>query len=154
MSSQPSSSRSHNLAAFVAGGLFAVGLVLAGMTQPAKVVAFLDVAGDWDPSLAFVMGGAILVYMPLFRSITKRSGPLLGGGFSLPTRRDVDAPLLLGAAMFGAGWGLAGFCPGPALASTFASSDTITFVVAMMVGMGAVRAVREAGRRRPSESTP
>lgn len=144
-----SRSSSQTVAAFLAGSLFAGGLALAGMTQPAKVVAFLDVTGDWDPSLAFVMGGAILVYMPLFRLITgRRNAPLLGGVFSLPSRRDIDAPLLVGAAMFGAGWGLAGFCPGPALTSATASSQAVTFVVAMLAGMVGVRLARALAERR------
>ena len=124
------------ISAFVAGVVFAVGLVIAGMTQPGKVVAFLDFAGDWDPSLAFVMVGAIAVYSSLFRWVLNQKTPVLGKAFSLPTRKDIDARLVVGAVLFGAGWGLGGFCPGPALASIgTGSGEVIIFVAAMLVGM-------------------
>jgi len=124
------------LGAFVSGLLFAIGLGLGGMTQPAKVTAFLDVTGNWDPSLALVMGGAILVYAPLYHLLRRRQAPLFAPVFSVPTRADVDLQLLGGAALFGIGWGLGGFCPGPAMVS-LASGHTsvVTFVMSMLAGM-------------------
>ncbi len=121
---------------FIAGAMFAIGLAVSGMTQPAKVVGFLDFAGDWDPSLAFVMIGAIGAYFPLYRWILRRSLPVFGAQYFLPTRTDLDAKLLTGAALFGIGWGIAGFCPGPALASIGTTSSTVLlFVGAMLCGM-------------------
>ncbi|MCA9690257.1 MAG: YeeE/YedE family protein [Myxococcales bacterium] len=125
------------LTAFAAGLLFAVGLAVAGMTQPSKVIAFLDFTGDWDPSLAFVMLGAILVYAPLFRRACRMSAPYCDVSFSLPSRRDIDARLVVGAAMFGIGWGLAGYCPGPAITSIGARMPSaMLFTAAMFVGFG------------------
>ena len=120
--------------AVLSGALFAVGLVLGGMTQPAKVQAFLDIGGIatgisstaqrglWDPSLAFVMGGAVLVTLVAFWLTPQRAKPIAADRFELPTRTAIDIKLLLGAALFGAGWGLAGYCPGPALASLLTGS--------------------------------
>lgn len=124
------------LAAFVSGLIFAIGLAISGMTRPAKVTAFLDFFGDWDPSLAFVMVGAIMVHAILFRVIRKRPTPLFTSAFSIPARADIDPRLIGGAALFGIGWGLGGFCPGPAVTS-LASGQTavITFVAAMIAGM-------------------
>lgn len=122
------------IAVFVAGVLFAVGLSVGGMTQPAKVVNFLDVAGHWDASLAFVMGGALLVYFPLYRIITQRNTPLFAARFLLPTRNDIDGKLVVGAAVFGVGWGLGGFCPGPALTSVGAVVPAGLIFTAAMVG--------------------
>jgi hypothetical protein len=122
--------------AFVSGALFSVGLALAGMTQPSKVVGFLDVAGDWDPSLAFVMLGAIAVYFVANRLLSGRQAPWVGGGFHLPTRRDIEPNLLIGAGLFGVGWGLAGYCPGPGLSALGAGTQrALVFVVSMAVGM-------------------
>lgn len=119
-----------------AGILFAVGLVVGGMTLPAKVINFLDVTGDWDPSLLFVMGGAAITYGILFRVFTKRDAPVYGERFRIPTRRDMPPRLFIGSAMFGAGWGLAGFCPGPGLVSAAAlSKEALIFVPAMLIGM-------------------
>lgn len=124
------------LCAFVAGLLFALGLGVGGMTQPSKVVGFLDVAGDWDPSLAFVMGGALLVYFFVGRVALARPRPLFDDTFHVPTRRDVDGRLVLGSVLFGAGWGLAGYCPGPALVSLASGRATVVvFVGAMLAGM-------------------
>lgn len=121
---------------FVAGLLFALGLGVGGMTQPSKVIGFLDVAGDWDPSLAFVMGGALLVYAVVARLALARPAPLLDGRFFVPTRRDVDRPLVVGSLLFGAGWGIAGYCPGPALVSLASGRvSVIVFVAAMLLGM-------------------
>jgi len=124
------------LAAFVAGLVFAVGLAISGMTQPGKVTAFLDFFGNWDPSLALVMMGAIAVHATLYRLIRQRSTPLFTATFSVSTRSELDPRLIGGAVLFGTGWGLAGFCPGPAVTS-LASGHTsvITFVAAMLAGM-------------------
>lgn len=124
--------------ASIAGLVFGVGLVLSGMTQPAKVVGFLDLSGRWDPSLAFVMGGAIAVHFLAYRLVPKLKRPIWGAAWSLPTRRDVDRRLVLGAVLFGAGWGLGGYCPGPALTSVVAgASSTLIFTSAMLVAMWA-----------------
>jgi hypothetical protein len=133
------------LAAFGSGALFAVGLAIGGMTQPSKIIGFLDFFGDWDPSLAFVMGGAVSVYFVAYRLIHRRfvvarKPPLAATRFTLPSRRDVDVPLLAGAALFGAGWAVAGYCPGPAIASLGAGSGpAIVFVIAMLAGMALYR---------------
>jgi len=125
-----------NAAAFGAGALFAVGLAVSGMTRPAKVVGFLDLAGDWDASLAFVMMGAIAVHFVAYRVVLRRPAPLFDGRFHLPTRKDIDLRLVLGAALFGVGWGLGGYCPGPGLVSAAAGSlGAIVFVVGMTAGM-------------------
>lgn len=130
-----------NLAGLIAGLVFGLGLVISGMADPAKVLNFLDVAGTWDPSLAFVMGGAIFVTLPGYALLRRRaSGPLFAQRFRWPTRSDVDAPLLGGAATFGLGWGLSGFCPGPALtALTLGATGTLVFVPFMVIGMWAAR---------------
>jgi len=118
---------------FVAGLLFGGGLTVSQMTNPAKVIAFLDISGNWDPSLAFVMGSALLVTFFGYRIVLKRSTPLFDDGFRLPTRKDIDAPLLAGAALFGIGWGLAGLCPGPALAAlSFAGTNAYIFAGSML----------------------
>ena len=122
--------------ALFAGTLFGLGLAVSGMTNPAKIVGFLDVAGNWDPTLAFVMGGALLVTIPAFRLILKRPRPVLTKRFKLPTNKDVDARLLAGAAIFGIGWGLAGFCPGPAVTALASGlAPVFAFVAAMVAGM-------------------
>lgn len=119
-----------------AGALFGVGLAISGMTQPAKVLGFLDVTGAWDASLAFVMAGAVAVYAVAFRLIRRRGAPLFERELHLPTQRHVDGKLLAGAALFGVGWGLGGFCPGPALVSLGAMAPhAVVFVLAMTAGM-------------------
>ena len=124
------------VASLVAGVLFGIGLSVSEMVDPAKVIAFLDLAGNWDPSLAFVMGGAVLVSAIGYRFVLRRPGPLFGGRFELPTLTRIDQRLLTGAAVFGVGWGLAGFCPGPAVASlAFGIPESVVFVVAMLTGM-------------------
>ncbi len=124
------------VAAFAAGMLFALGLGLSGMTQPAKVTGFLDVFGAWDPSLAFVMVGAIGVHAALRPFIVRRAAPVLAPRFVLPTRHEVDGRLIAGAALFGIGWGLGGFCPGPAITALASSqSAVVVFVTAMLAGM-------------------
>lgn len=126
----------HIIVASIVGLVFGIGLIVAGMTNPAKVQGFLDLAGMWDPSLAFVMGGAILVGLFAFRWAGRRERALLGDVMRLPTATRIDRRLVLGSLAFGAGWGLAGFCPGPALAS-LASGGTkaIVFTGAMLAGM-------------------
>lgn len=123
--------------AALAGALFGAGLLLSGMTRPDKVIGFLGVGSGWDPSLAFVMGGAVAVYALAFAWIRRaRPEPWFDGVFHLPTRRDIDAPLVVGAAVFGLGWGLGGYCPGPGLvAAAGGSAGAATFVVAMLAGM-------------------
>jgi uncharacterized protein len=126
----------NTLAAFCAGALFALGLSLSGMTEPARIVRFLDVTGDWDPALVFVMGGAVLMYGVLYRVIVGRlERPLLAERFHVPPRAKVDGKLLLGAGLFGVGWGLAGLCPGPALVALGAGKpEAWLFTGAMVVG--------------------
>lgn len=124
------------LAALIAGMLFGVGFVVSAMINPAKVLAFLDVAGAWDPSLALVMAGAVAVTFAGYRLAFRRGRPLFEPDFSLPTRTDLDARLIGGAAVFGAGWGLAGFCPGPAIAGlALGAAEPYVFVAAMAAGM-------------------
>jgi uncharacterized membrane protein YedE/YeeE len=121
---------------FLVGLLFGVGLILSGMTDPGKVQGFLDLAGAWDPSLALVMGGAIAVGLAAFALARKRTTAFLGGAMQLPTRRDIDRPLVVGSLVFGAGWGLAGFCPGPAVVALGAGHwQALVFVLAMLGGM-------------------
>lgn len=124
------------LSAFVAGLVFGLGLILSGMTDPSKVIAFLDLAGPWDPSLAFVIGGAISVASVGFYVASKRSRAVLGDVMRLPTATRIDRRLVLGSLAFGAGWGLAGYCPGPAVASLLIGrSEPLIFVLAMLGGM-------------------
>lgn len=123
------------LSFFALGVLFAVGLGISGMTQPHKVLGFLDIFGAWDPALLFVMGGAVMVNFVGYRLAIGRPHPLLATGFDIPTRRDIDWQLLTGATLFGVGWGVAGFCPGPALVALASGSrDVLLFVAAMFVG--------------------
>lgn len=123
-------------AALLAGLLFGVGVAVAGMTLPSKVIGFLDVGGPWDPTLAFVMVGAIGVHVVGYRWVRRRVAPVFDDRFHLPTRRDADPRLVAGALLFGAGWGLGGFCPGPALTSAAAGAfPAILFVGAMIAGM-------------------
>ncbi|GGP24647.1 DUF6691 family protein [Silvimonas amylolytica] len=124
------------LFAALSGLVFGLGLILSGMANPAKVTGFLDLAGLWDPSLALVMGGAIAVALPLFRLARKRTQAVTGDPFQWPRKTHIDKPLLLGALIFGAGWGLAGICPGPALVLVGAGiPQGIAFTVAMLAGM-------------------
>lgn len=126
----------HHLISFASGFIFSSGLVIGGMTVPAKVVNFLDFAGNWDPSLAMVMAGAILVHALTYRFARKRHAPWFAPTFHIPTSRSIDRNLLGGALLFGMGWGLSGFCPGPALASAASGNPfTLLFVVSMLLGM-------------------
>jgi uncharacterized membrane protein YedE/YeeE len=137
------------------GALFGVGLAISGMTKPSKVVGFLDLFGAWDASLAFVMVGAIAVHAVAYRLVIGRAATLFDRRFHVPTRRDVDARLVLGAALFGAGWALAGYCPGPGLVTAASGSLAgIVFVVAMAIGMKLEHVharVRTLGRSTPPE---
>ena len=131
-----------NLLTLISGLLFGFGLLLSGMADPAKVQNFLDLFGTWDPSLAFVMGGAIAVTMPGFWLVIRRNKPFFNEVFHLPSRTDLDARLITGAAIFGVGWGLGGFCPGPAItALPLAAEGTLIFVVTMLTGMAASKYV-------------
>lgn len=131
------------IVALAAGLLFGFGLALSQMIAPAKVLAFLDIAGRWDPSLAFVMIGALAIAAPAYAMAGRRARPLYGDGFAVPTRRDIDKPLVIGALLFGVGWGLAGYCPGPAIASlSFGLWQTWLFVAAMLAGMALHRVTR------------
>lgn len=122
--------------ALACGTLFGAGLTYAGMTDPARVLGFLDVFGTWDPALAVVMAGALLVSLPAFQWARRHPRPLLDRQFFLPERFRVDADLMLGAALFGVGWGIAGLCPGPALASLASGiPEIVMFVAAMAMGM-------------------
>ena len=124
------------LAAFGCGLLFGAGLLISGMTQPDKVLGFLDIFGAWDATLAFVMAGAVIVTGLGFALARRRGTPMLASKLQWPTRHDIDAPLLTGAALFGIGWGLVGLCPGPAIVNLASFSlPVIVFVVAMAVGM-------------------
>ncbi len=124
------------LASFACGLLFAIGLGVSGMTQPSKVVAFLDITGNWDPSLALVMVGAIGVHALSYRWITRRRSPLLGGTFRIPGEATIDGRLLAGAAIFGIGWGMIGYCPGPAVAAVGGGTKAaLWFVAAMIAGV-------------------
>ena len=124
------------LAAFAAGLVFGIGLILSGMTDPGKVIGFLDLAGRWDPSLAFVMAGAILVGFAAFIAARRGAQPVLGGDIRLPAVTRIDRRLILGSLVFGVGWGLAGFCPAPALLSLGTSTlKALTFVLGMLAGM-------------------
>ena len=138
------------LIALVAGLLFGVGLILSGMTNPSKVLGFLDLTGNWDPSLAFVMGGALLVGSVAFPLAAKRAKSVLGDPMRLPAATQIDRRLVLGGLTFGAGWGLAGYCPGPALASLVKGGvKPLLFFIAMLTGM-ALFALFERIKIRPA----
>lgn len=126
------------ITSLLSGLVFGLGLIVSGMADPAKVLGFLDLAGAWDPSLALVMAGAIAVGLPAFYIARRRAASLLGEPMQLPTRRGIDRRLVVGSALFGAGWALAGFCPGPALVALgMGEMKALVFVLAMLVGMGA-----------------
>ncbi|MDQ6434611.1 YeeE/YedE family protein [Mesorhizobium sp. LHD-90] len=126
------------------GLLVGAGLVVSGMADPAKVLNFLDLSGTWDPSLAFVMGGAVVVAFVGYRLVLRRESPIVGTDFHLPAKSDIDARVIAGPAIFGIGWGLGGFCPGPALTALgLGAVGTLAFAPAMLVGMGAARFIGE-----------
>lgn len=143
------SSKAQNVVALSTGLLFGAGLVLSGMTKPEKVIGFLDILGRFDASLIFVMMGAIAVHFFAYRWKQGRSTPLFDTKFLVPTRRDIDAKLLAGALLFGAGWGLGGYCPGPGLVSlTGGGISALIFVAAMLTGMFATAKLEAALARR------
>ena len=121
---------------YLIGVLFGFGLLISGMSNPQKILNFLDITGNWDPSLLFVMGGAVIVGLAGFYVVSQRSEAFFGGALHIPTRRDITKPLLIGSFIFGAGWGIAGFCPGPALVSLGSGQlKALVFVIAMLIGM-------------------
>jgi uncharacterized protein len=125
-----------NLVSFIVGFIFAIGLGISGMTQPAKVVGFLDLFGHWDPSLMFVMMGAIAVHALSYRLIRRRRTPLLATEWQVPSSREISGSLLVGAFIFGIGWGLGGYCPGPAVTALASlTAKPFYFVVSMIAGM-------------------
>ena len=139
------------LASLLAGLVFGLGLIVSGMANPAKVLGFLDLAGHWDPSLAFVMAGAIAVGAIAFAVANRRAVSILGAEMRLPSARHIDRRLVLGSVLFGIGWGVAGFCPGPALVSLgMGEIKALVFVAAMLMGMGAF----ELFERRQPVQTP
>jgi uncharacterized membrane protein YedE/YeeE len=139
--------------AFAAGLLFAGGLCLSGMTNPAKILGFLDLFGRWDPTLVFVMMGAVATHAVLYRLVTRRAAPLFAERFAIPSRKTVDAPLVVGSALFGIGWGLAGYCPGPAVTSLASGrGSALIFVGGMVIGLGLYSLFDRAGTRRSSSS--
>ncbi|MGB0630925.1 MAG: DUF6691 family protein [Alphaproteobacteria bacterium] len=128
------------LAALAVGVVFGIGLAVSGMMNPAKVLGFLDFAGDWDPTLGLVMAGALTAAAPGFAIARKKPAPLIGSEFHIPENRSVDLPLVAGALLFGIGWGIVGFCPGPAIAAAGTGlGDVYVFVVAMIAGMALFR---------------
>ena len=139
-----------NLVSLICGTLFGAGLYISGMIDPQKVLGFLDIwaiaDGGWDPSLAFVMGGGLIVAIPVFWFAKGRSEAVCGGDINLPTNRAITKKLVIGGLLFGTGWGLVGYCPGPALSAlAFGQLDTIIFVVAMLAGMAGTRMMRLNG---------
>lgn len=131
----------HLVVAFFSGLLFAVGLGISGMTQASKVIGFLDVSGDWDPSLGLVMGGAVAVGLLTTKVLKGMKAPLCGAVFCLPKKTAVDGRLLAGSALFGVGWGLGGICPGPGVVAAMGGAlPVVVFVAAMLAGMGLYRA--------------
>lgn len=147
------------LVALLAGALFGVGLAVSGMMDPRKVIGFLDFAGDWDPTLLFVMGGALLVCVPAFRLVLGRPRPVLADGFALPAKNALDARLLGGDALFGVGWGLSGFCPGPAVAALVPAlaaglTPVVAFFAAMISGMALYAWIFERPARGGTEAKP
>jgi len=134
------------LAGMITGLIFGLGLCLSGMADPAVVLGFLDIAGDWNPALAFVMAAGVVVTFLGYRLLVPKTRPLWASGFSLPSAKAVDAPVLSGAAIFGVGWGLAGYCPGPAVVSLASGRPAVfIFVAAMAAGMIFVRWMRGGG---------
>ncbi len=134
------------LATLLSGLLFGTGLTISGMVNPMKILNFLDIFGPWDATLIIVMGSGLVVTLLGYQIIFKRSAPLFATSFRLPTSQDIDVKLLGGAALFGLGWGLTGFCPGPAIASVvFGKTESITFVIAMTAGMIVTRQIQNRG---------
>lgn len=138
----------------LAGLVFGIGLMVSGMANPAKVLGFLDLSGRWDPSLALVMGGAVAVSAVAFSIARRRSVSLLGAALKLPTARRIDRQLVIGSTLFGIGWGIAGFCPGPALVALgMGEAKAVVFVVAMLAGMGLFELVEWKKQQSPAPRT-
>ncbi|MBE7244970.1 MAG: YeeE/YedE family protein [Actinomycetospora chiangmaiensis] len=149
------SAASRVVAALASGLIFGLGLALSGMLDPARVRGFLDVAGAWDPSLVFVLGGAVTVSALGTLASRRRAGPVLGARFDWPAKRRIDAPLIGGAALFGIGWGLSGFCPGPAVAAlSTGATPVLVFAAAMLAGMALHDLGRGAAERRSTALPP
>ena len=143
----------HLILVYLVGVIFGTGIVISGMANPAKVINFFDVAGSWDPSLAFVMGGALITAAIGYRLVLGRGRPLFEGKFNLPTARNLDARLIGGSALFGVGWGIAGFCPGGALPALGTGRvEVIAFTAAMLAGIFAARALQSLSRPKPATS--
>jgi len=124
-----------NLFSLLSGLIFGIGLIISGMTNPAKVIGFLDVTGSWDPSLIFVMGGAIIFVAPVFYLLRSKNKPFFGLSFQIPTIKKIDGKLILGSSLFGVGWGMVGLCPGPAISSLgLLQPFSILFVLSMISG--------------------
>lgn len=146
-----------NITALICGTLFGIGLAMSGMTDTAKVQGFLDIFGNWVPDLAFVMGGAVLVTLALTRPILKRSAPLFADRFFLPEKSSIDRSLILGSLCFGIGWGLYGYCPGPAIAAlSYLDWNAYLFVAAMVCGMALAEIISRPGLQglSPAGSPP
>lgn len=147
----------HNLLTLLTGVLFGTGIAMSGMANPAKVINFFDIAGTWDPSLAFVMGGAVIVAFIGYRIILRRESPVYEPTFDIPTKRSLDARLIIGSGLFGVGWGIAGFCPGGALpALGTLNPNVIVFVVSLIAGIFAARTglnflTERSRRQHPAE---
>ena len=138
---------------YIIGLIFGIGISISCMANPAKVLNFFDIAGSWDPSLAFVMGGALIVTFIGYRVVLKRPAPMMDSGFHLPTRKDLDLRLIGGSALFGVGWGIAGFCPGGALpALGTGRSEVLIFVGALVVGILAGKLLQNAMTRRSAQT--
>jgi uncharacterized membrane protein YedE/YeeE len=141
----------HLILVYLVGVIFGTGIVISGMANPAKVINFFDVAGSWDPSLAFVMGGALITAAIGYRLVFGRTRPLFEGKFMLPTARNLDARLIGGSAVFGVGWGIAGFCPGGALPALGTGRwEVIAFTAAMLAGIFAARYLQSLSRPKPA----
>ena len=141
------------IVSYLIGLVFGVGISISGMANPAKVLNFFDVAGTWDPSLAFVMGGALIVTFLGYRLVLKRPAPTLAETFQIPSRRDLDPALIGGSAVFGIGWGIAGFCPGGALPALGTGRvEVLTFMAALVAGIFAARFLQSALARRTAAS--
>jgi uncharacterized membrane protein YedE/YeeE len=141
------------LSQYAIGILFGWGLIISGMSNPQKVLGFLDLAGSWDPSLIFVMVGAILVGLAGFYVVSKRSEAFFGGALHIPTRRDINKPLVIGSFIFGIGWGIAGICPGPAIVALGSGYlKALVFIVAMLVGMKLCEKFFSAHRQKPKQA--
>ena len=132
------------IVSLISGLIFGLGLIIGGMANPQKILNFLDIFGQWDPSLIFMMGAAVITTFLGFRYVLKNERPILAGKFELPTRKIIDKSLIIGAALFGIGWGLGGFCPGPALTSiSLGATGTYIFVLSMIAGMWGAKLIRD-----------